>query len=642
MSVATPSVLRRLSSSPESPSAHRTFATRKATEEAPASGSIAATLTGALRWVCAIAPLYAATSGLGNAVDVAHDAGLVRTLGRHGGGLFHGPDLLVAALGAWLPLGTLAFRAALPTAALTAVFGVLVFEIARAVVRSADVLPVGEAKTTAFLRTRRASAAVLATLASLVTTLSPATQFEAGGAGSALLGVILCIAPLYVVAFWPTDTSAQERRGLAFWFLIALATAQEPWMGPTAWLIAALAVPRARTCTLHPTWASAVAALAGLTPMVVAVSDSRREGLRVDWFSLVLGDRGMAPRVGVWPFLRAELGIPLLALGIVGMAMLAYRKRTARPLAAGLGVAFGGALVSLRYGASVGPDRFGAGALLASMVCAVGSAAALSFAVSWVASAPIPFARASATMMSMLFAIAPLKVLDDSQTRVALRGDAAAHLWEEWAFDDVPARALALVSDPRVYTRMRAARAAQTMPRDLDVLPTFALEAPSARMVIAKEPKLAPLLRDMLLTGAPLELSLSELSSARPLLLEFNPKWERALAKHLVPAGLFMRFESEPRGMSERRSALERQAPLRDRLASTIMPNKDPELVRLTVRALRQRSIVAALTGERDAVSRALDDLRMFAPRDPILEELVRRVVLSKGLIEVSDLDPLR
>ena len=47
-----------------------------------------------------------------------------------------------------------------------------------------------------------------------------------------------------------------------------------------------------------------------------------------------------------------------------------------------------------------------------------------------------------------------------------------------------------------------------------------------------------------------------------------------------------------------------------------------------------------AACGERDVLSRALDDLRPFAPDDAVASALVRRIVTSKGPIEVKDLAP--
>ncbi len=47
-----------------------------------------------------------------------------------------------------------------------------------------------------------------------------------------------------------------------------------------------------------------------------------------------------------------------------------------------------------------------------------------------------------------------------------------------------------------------------------------------------------------------------------------------------------------------------------------------------------------AACSEKDILAHALDDLRPFAPDDPVANTLVRRMVTSKGTIDVKDLSP--
>jgi hypothetical protein len=199
-----------------------------------------------------------------------------------------------------------------------------------------------------------------------------------------------------------------------------------------------------------------------------------------------------------------------------------------------------------------------------------------------------------------------------------------------------------LIRDQRLWTRSQAAQATGTLRTDLSIVPTTLLKARAAADVLAREPALAPLLRDILLGGAPTEMTLSTLAQTKPLCVEFAHTWGQNLAKHLIPVGLFMQYEAEPRGLSERRIALDAQVVLRDRLALAIAGTGDPELANLTIRALRLRAMSTALTGERASTVRTLEDLRVFAPNDVILDELVKRALVSKGYIEISDLDPNR
>jgi hypothetical protein len=144
----------------------------------------------------------------------------------------------------------------------------------------------------------------------------------------------------------------------------------------------------------------------------------------------------------------------------------------------------------------------------------------------------------------------------------------------------------------------------------------------------------------MALEGVPEELSLSSLAAARPLVLAFDSRWPKALSRHLVPAGMLTRFETEPRAASDRRAALERSHPDLDRLERVATNPPDAELCAAAASLLRARAIGFAAANDRDLVARALDELRPFAPEDRVASELVRRVLTSKGGmgIDVRDL----
>ena len=75
--------------------------------------------------------------------------------------------------------------------------------------------------------------------------------------------------------------------------------------------------------------------------------------------------------------------------------------------------------------------------------------------------------------------------------------------------------------------------------------------------------------------------------------------------------GFFARFESEPRGTSDRKKALDAFIPERERLDCAITSPRDPELLAPTATLLRARALGLAASGDRDSIARALDD---FAP----------------------------
>src|SRR5262249_48642933 len=124
------------------------------------------------------------------------------------------------------------------------------------------------------------------------------------------------------------------------------------------------------------------------------------------------------------------------------------------------------------------------------------------------------------------------------------------------------------------------------------------------------------------------------------LAMIFDPRWDRALARHLVPVGLVSRFEPEPRGTSDRRHALDVARLDLAWLERTATNPCDPELCAAAASLLRARAVGYAAAGDREMVARGLDDLRPFAPADRVASELVRRVVTGKGAIELKDLAP--
>jgi hypothetical protein len=100
------------------------------------------------------------------------------------------------------------------------------------------------------------------------------------------------------------------------------------------------------------------------------------------------------------------------------------------------------------------------------------------------------------------------------------------------------------------------------------------------------------------------------------------------------------RYAPEPHGPTDRSKALEAFAPAKASLVRVSVARPDPVLAAATATLLRIRAVAMAATGDRESLSRALDDLRPFAPNDEIADTLVRRLVTSKGVIEVGDLRP--
>jgi hypothetical protein len=588
----------------------------------------AARLDAAMTLLCALAPACLAAAHVGNAADAAHDAGVARAMGL-AAQPWRGLDVVAGSLLAWVPLGTRAARADLGSALVAGLAGVVVYRIARALAARCLEAPRLGALT-----------AAVATLAALC---APVWQTEAAAVGGSAMGALLALVPLAVVA------RADDAKSPPPWRLAALtlglAVGYEVLVGALAVVgIAAVvgAAPDARRRSVaavkNDGRALAACLLCGLAPGVLAVARTRAAG--VPLFNALLeswaGEAGASHAGPPGAFVRGELGTVLGAMAVGGVVVAALAPR-ARALAAALVAVTALGLASGWAGAPLGPTRFGAPVLAATAAACALAGATMQAVVRAIAEARVPMARASAGMVLVLELVLPVDSADESLVRLLPRAGDASALWGDLAWGTLPPRAVVLAADPRLGGRVAAAQAEGSLRGDITVIPTYARGAPVER-VLATDSALVPLWRDLELAGAPSEASLSALATSRPLVTPYEPRWGRALGRHLVPVGLLDRFEPEPRGASDRRKALDAFGAKRDRLAKA--QGKDPELVRATAYLLRARALDVAASGDRDLIGRAVDDLHVFAPEDPVATAIVARVVMGHGAAKVDDLRP--
>jgi hypothetical protein len=609
-----------------------------------------------------LVPGALAAAGATSASPAAHDLDLVRTVGAGfagPGGAFRALDLVVAAPALLLPIGTRALRAGLASAVVTGICGVLAFGVARklaSIVTAALYRLGGRARahgtsgpTTPAVSPRLVSAT--SAVAVLTALLAPAWQSEASSPGGAVTGAMLVLLALHIgVTRQDEDAGAAPRWISPAMLVLGLAASYEPLVflaalaavGPR---IAEAIVQAHRKKTLGFDSRIAIEGAAafgiGLLPLALGVLLTRRPleyeiAASGPMFSL-LGERtgSLSPA----SFAFSELGTLLLVVCTGGAALSLYvaeARRIVLPVA--LVVAVGG--LALQLHVASGPVRFAAPILAGLLSAFVLGATMLGALVLALARARVPFAEASAALVVVLELVLPVRSIDETTTRRDARAAHAAAIWNDIAWGDAPPAAVVLVNDRGTMRRVASARAAGQMRGDLVVVPAYDVQGREGQRALLAEPKLAPLYRDMVLGVAPEELSLAQLGAQRPLLATFDPKWDRTLSRHLVPTGLMSRFEPEPRGASERKKALDAFLPSRDRLVRVTVAKKDAELASATAALLRARAIGMAATGERDILSRALDDLRAFAPDDPIGATLVRRTVTTRGAIDVHDLSP--
>lgn len=571
-------------------------------------------LDATLRAICALIPGVCAALAASSTALVAHDDGVVRTIGVGSTGFWRALDLLVAAPMQLLPLGTRSYRAALAGAFVSAIAGFIAFDVARRLTASTVTSVLRNVSSTKAERLISAVSAV----AVLTALLSPAWQTEASSPGGATTGALLVLLAMRFT----------ELPALAL--LAGVAASYEPLA-----LLAVLAVAAPSVVTAARSdapWKHAGCMfLVGLSPLAVGLAVGRRP----PEISLLVPAIERTAHVGPVGFALGEVGIVFLAAGIAGAA-LASTRPAARPL---LGAILAG-VVALALHAPSGPNRYAAAVLGGLVAFYMLMANALAVLVLVIARARVPFAEASAAMVVLIELVLPLRAADEAFARRDARAPHAAAIWNDLAWGGVAPAAILLIHDRATMGRIASARATGHFRDDLVVVPGYDVQGRSGEHALLAEPKLAPLYRDMALDVPPEELSLSQLGAQRPVLANFDPKWDRALSRHLVPIGLTSRFEPEPRGASDRVRALDTWALQKDRLVRIAIAKKDAELAAATATLLRARAVGMAATGERDVLSKALDDLRAFAPDDAIGTALVRRIVTTKGAIDVRDLRP--
>ena len=557
-----------------------------------------------------LVPAVSAAAGATTSAPASHDAGVVRTVGLGWTGLFRGLDAMVAAPAMFLPIGTRSLRASLASALVVGACGAVAFVIARALALAAK-----PASAPRHLLSATAAVAVMTAL------LGPMWQAEGTAPGGAGVGALL---------------------------VLGLAASYEPLvfagalMAVSPRLFAIGRSQRDRPLEKDDRLLAISAFGVGLMPFAFAAAFARRNALitiAVPAFANPLGERSdeMAAPIALQPFALLEIGWMILVAALAG-AVLAWLSPRARPMTISLLGVFAVGLLALSMKAPAGSTHVAAPILAASCALHVLAANALAALVVAIARAKVPFAQASAALVVVLGLVLPVRAADESFGRREARIPRAPAVWNEIAWGPLPPAAIILVSDRATMRRIATARATGQMRADLLVVPTFAVPSRQADRALASEPKLVPLFRDLTLGAMPEELSLTTLSMHRPLFAVFDPRWDRGLARHFVPLGLTARFEPEPRGASDRRRALDAFAPAKERLSRVASPKRDSDLATATALLLRSRAITMAACGERDVLSHALDDLRPFAPDDPIANALVRRIVTSKGAIEVKDL----
>lgn len=341
---------------------------------------------------------------------------------------------------------------------------------------------------------------------------------------------------------------------------------------------------------------------------------------------------------GGWATLRVALG----AIGQVGWAaavlaavglLLSIRRggATRETALQRLMVLLPAALAALLAGPVAGRSALVLlGALIAECV-----AAAVWLGGSMLIARKIPLARLSIAFVLMLLLAWPLSRLDAAVGH-PIDARAANAAVEQQLFSSLPARGIVLMRDDEAERAVLAAQTTASLSATVDVFPLRHVDSARARRALQVDPALLPIARETLLGGAPSELVLSNLASMRPTFVEVTPSVPKPIAKHLLPAGAWLRFDAEPRAASDRALALDREAKFRKLAAERSALSADHG--RRLVRATRRVAIALAATGEKDSASRGIDALRAVAGDEPLVSLLLRKSVLQGITLDLGDI----
>ena len=528
------------------------------------------------------APFAVALGHVGTAPAWRDDLVLLRgmawlLLGRTGN-----VSALLTQAALFVPLGSVHFRLGVMAAAVLGAAGFVVYTLVRQIlVRLADAPPL--------------LTDALATIAALTATLSATGQREGGAAGGS--GVALLLAML-VLGAQPAQALQQPRRAFGLGMLGGALLAESAVTGVALATATVLGLSAERQWPAQRAVSFALggaAATAGFfsSPAIIRMFASTPF---LDIGQAAGAMQAAAPAIrpfgGALVRLSTEGGI-LVPLGALGLG-LGLVKRELR-----------GAVVPLiamtaLYGASV----FGEGRLflaedlaplhgVATASLATGAALVVQALATALLAWQLPMAKGAAILLVMTdltLAVATAEEAFFAYDRSAWRG---ADVFTDEALEDLPPRSALLVRTRACAWRLWAAQLAHGSRPDVLIVPVAATFHPRlALRLLRAEPALHKVLQDISLDGRPGEEALTLLASARPVLVELDPAWDRRVFSHFVPDHLWLRFAPEPRGPSDRKAAFSDLHARADRvLAASLYASRSPRFGDLKSRCRDGREV---------------------------------------------------
>ncbi len=547
-----------------------------------------------LAWVV---PLLVTLGRLAPTSQWRDDVAIVRGLGFipiGGEGVISGVLAQGAAL---LPIGGRVLRAAVPSALATAVAAALIYGFARRLLDKNALSP--------------RLGPLLALVATWSVVLGPAWQAESTVAGGASVGAALVLAAAALRFRFRFDA----RGWLGFGLVLGLATLESRSAGLACLVLLAAdsaqlrQLPSARELVLLLGGACLVVAL-GLLPFVAR---PLRGGIWLD-FDGELARLTAAQALPVESTLQAwfSLAGPATITGAALGGLWALWRRVTRPWLLPL-LAF--PLLDLCLPAAA-PDGLAEGlggplrllALATLSLAAVLAAHTLALALD---RARVPFARPVQALVVVFCLVLVLVTAEESGQLTDRQANGAAESWTDEALGSLPRDSLLMVRSEPAAFRLWAARVARGERPDLTVVALPLLNrGDSAARLLQLEPNLAPLIRELRMTGMPSEYALSSLADARPLYLEFDPSWDRRLLEHVLPHPFWLEFAPHALGRSDRTAALEegREAFTRVMQAAS-KPLPDKATLSVLGTGAREQAVLLAALGDRDSAAALVEQL---------------------------------
>ncbi len=602
----------------------------------------------ALRLLAVTLPVGLALTRAAGTAQWRDDLPALRDLGLLAVGASGGVSTLVTQVLCLLPLGPRTFRGALGSVIMLAVAAMLLFALVRRLLRSQNTPP--------------SLASLLATLATLMATLSPSWQREATVGGGAMIAIALALA---TTMFGLTDVNVRDRgpgfaAALTFGALLGTTFAESPPAAGAA-LLAVMSGffaersvrlsrgTKTRLWTPPPLFVAAgfgaAAFVAGvfLMPFFVrplaarAFADVGRALSTTD----LTGFDVAGPRLTSLAAWVREVGVVSLGIAIVGAATSIAAPRSRKLVAPLVTFILLDTLMPARAFGALYIDVLTPLRVLAVAAIAGCSALGVALVTRKLLEYRLPMAKSGAVLI-VAFHVTLVALSSEEAGYVADRSkQTAAEEWTDMAIGNLEPSSAVLVRSPAIAFRLWAARVLRGERPDVLIVPERLLHRGRvAFSLLVEEGEVEPLLRDYAIAGEPTEYALSRLADVRPLHVEFDRRWSKRLVSHMTVDGVWLEFAPQPLGQSDRKlsttASLQPIKRVMDAIAAPLVP--DAATAGVVSGALRDQSTVLALLGEHDAAQAYLDAVGHLSSTElGMLSPSIKHAFLAKAMVIVAN-----